>query len=161
MLVVVVVTLSILGRYQHISSPMAAPIVHVNKLRVVTIESLNAQINKVRSDGGLQPLTESPLLDESASEKANEMIAEGEQPNPHLNKSGIEGYTKVFRHMPSCKYASENLIMYSDDRLSSTEAAVQAWMNSPAHRDAILKPDARYVGYAIVGRFVVQHFCVL
>ncbi len=111
-------------------------------------------VNEERTKAGLAPLVRDSRLDESAQIKADDMNANNYF--AHINpETGVNGYTLI----PSgiCSYKSENIIENS----MFEQAAVNGWMASKPHHDAIL--DAQYdsAGLAVSGNKVVQHFCNL
>lgn len=122
-------------------------------------------VNQERAKVGVAPLKLDERLNASAQEKADDMQNRGYY--DHKSPDGIEGYSLVFKHMPSkCRYASENLaeVSTTDSKFSSSRFTIDNWMHSTkGHREAIL--DAKYslVGFGISKQgydlIVVQHFC--
>lgn len=124
-------------------------------------------VNQERAKVGVAPLKLDERLNASAQEKADDMQNRGYY--DHKSPDGIEGYSLVFKHMPSkCRYASENLaeVSTTDNKFGSSRFTIDNWMHSTkGHREAIL--DAKYslVGFGISKQgydlIVVQHFCEL
>lgn len=122
-------------------------------------------VNQERAKVGAAPLKLDERLNASAQEKADDMQNRGYY--DHKSPDGIEGYSLVFKHMPSkCRYASENLaeVSTTDSKFGSSRFTIDNWMHSTkGHREAIL--DAKYslVGFGISKQghdlIVVQHFC--
>ena len=122
-------------------------------------------VNQERAKVGVAPLKLDERLNASAQEKADDMRNRGYY--DHKSPDGIEGYSLVFKHMPSkCRYASENLadVSTTDSKCGSSRFTIDNWMHSTkGHREAIL--DAKYslVGFGISKQgydlIVVQHFC--
>lgn len=122
-------------------------------------------VNQERAKVGVVPLKLDERLSASAQEKADDMQNRGYY--DHKSPDGIEGYSLVFKHMPSkCRYASENLaeVSTTDSKFGSSRFTIDNWMHSTkGHREAIL--DAKYslVGFGISKQghdlIVVQHFC--
>ena len=122
-------------------------------------------VNQERAKVGVAPLKLDERLNASAQEKADDMRNRGYY--DHKSPDGIEGYSLVFKHMPSkCRYASENLaeVSTTDSKFGSSRFTIDNWMHSTkGHREAIL--DAKYslVGFGISKQgydlIVVQHFC--
>lgn len=116
--------------------------------------------NDQRLKNGLAPLAVSPLLTEAAQEKAEDMAQ-----NSYYAHVSPDGKTPLYwlDHV-GYRYlnAGENLVI---DRTSSQEA-VTAWMNSPDHRENILRPQFTEIGVGVAkGKyddiatiFVVQEF---
>lgn len=133
----------------------------VKQFVVVTEENLLLKVNEQRVLHGVAPMKFDNRLHLSAQMKAAEMIREGQQPNPHLNASGVEGYLKIKDFASECNYMSENLITYPGDVRVSTDLAVKAWLDSPSHKAAMLDTEMDLVGYSIMGKYIVQHMCKL
>jgi uncharacterized protein YkwD len=124
-------------------------------------------VNQERAKVGVAPLKLDERLNASAQEKADDM--QNRDYYDHKSPDGIEGYSLVFKHMPSkCRYASENLaeVSTTDSKFGSSRFTIDNWMHSTkGHREAIL--DAKYslVGFGISKQgydlIVVQHFCEL
>lgn len=122
-------------------------------------------VNQERAKVGVAPLKLDERLNASAQEKADDIQNRGYY--DHKSPDGIEGYSLVFKHMPSkCRYASENLaeVSTTDSKFGSSRFTIDNWMHSTkGHREAIL--DAKYslVGFGISKQgydlIVVQHFC--
>jgi hypothetical protein len=110
----------------------------------IQTEELLAATNAQRLASGLQPLVLNQALSQAAAKKAADMFAknywahvgpEGETPWDFIISSGYK-YT----------VAGENLAKNFQD----SNSVVTAWMNSPSHRDNLLKPTYREIGFAVV-----------
>lgn len=129
------------------------------------VQEMLELVNQERAKVGVAPLELDERLNASAQEKADDMQNRGYY--DHKSPDGIEGYSLVFKHMPSkCRYASENLaeVSTTDSKFGSSRFTIDNWMHSTkGHREAIL--DAKYslVGFGISKQghdlIVVQHFC--
>lgn len=116
--------------------------------------------NKSRAEKGLTPLSINPLLTQAAQMKAEDMAS-----NSYYAHVGPDGKTPLY-WLDAVGYtylnAGENLVI---DRDTSREA-VDAWMNSAAHRENILRPQFTEIGIGVAaGRYkgtdtiyVVQEF---
>lgn len=116
--------------------------------------------NEQRIQNGLPPLDVSPLLTEAAQDKADDMAQ-----NSYYAHVGPDGKTPLY-WLDHVGYhylnAGENLVI---DRTTS-QAAVSAWMNSPDHRENILRPQFTEIGIGVAKGtydglgtiFVVQEF---
>lgn len=114
-------------------------------------------INSERQKVGVAPLQLDARLNTSAQRKAAEMASEGLDSTPHANKQGIAGYTYAEKADPNCTYVSENIIW----DYKSVPDAVNWWMNSSTHRQAILDFKYTTTGFGSAGIFTVEHFCAL
>lgn len=159
-----------------IALPIAAAIIlffsdifPLENLFTVPPQSLTASIaasdvasltNEERIKNGLPPLAVSPLLTEAAQLKAEDMAR-----NDYYAHVGPDGKTPLsWLQEVGYSYlnAGENLVI---DRTTS-EQAVDAWMNSPDHRENILRPQFTEIGIGVAkGKydgidtiFVVQEF---
>lgn len=99
--------------------------------------------NQRRIAAGLSPLTLNGTLSNAALAKGNDMIVkdywahvapDGTQPWKFFNDFGYK-----------YRYAGENLAR----DFSNAQSAVDAWMNSPTHRDNILNPKYKEIGIGI------------
>ncbi|PIT92205.1 MAG: hypothetical protein COU08_03650 [Candidatus Harrisonbacteria bacterium CG10_big_fil_rev_8_21_14_0_10_42_17] len=110
----------------------------------LTLEGVLRETNIRRVEQGLTPLKLSTVLSLVASNKANDLFEK--QYFEHVSPTGesasdlarVEGYQFLS--------LGENLALgnYHDD-----VALVQAWMDSPGHRDNILKPSFEEIGIAV------------
>ena len=102
------------------------------------------QVNRIRKQNGLKPLTISAELSAKARVKAQDMKKQGYF--SHNSPTYGTPFQMMKRLGISYRSAGENIAM----GYRSAEAVVNAWMNSPSHRAAIL--SSRYttmgIGYA-------------
>lgn len=116
--------------------------------------------NEEREKIGLNPLKESPLLDSSAEEKANDMITKDYW--SHINPQGAQPWVLFGKVGYRYQHAGENLAK----DFNSSEQTITAWMNSPGHKENIVNGNYKEIGVAVIDgvlegrktRFVVQHF---
>lgn len=115
------------------------------------IETINAimfeLVNEYRVENGLEPCKIDTALMRLANNHAEWMATNGIL--CHISDE------RVPNHTDHRKYNfSENITMYNtiqwDTHYSITESAVGVWIWSPAHRNNILDPYAKYIG---VGSF--------
>ncbi len=139
--VALVVALFVSGVLQATSRISLAPTVTLTASVVpATVASLT---NDNRVQNGLPPLAVSSLLTEAAQLKANDMAAKSYY--AHISPDGktpLDWLDQVgYRYLN----AGENLVI---DRKTSEEA-VDAWMNSPDHRENILRPQFTEIGVGV------------
>ncbi|MEJ0001761.1 MAG: CAP domain-containing protein [bacterium] len=99
--------------------------------------------NKERADNGAAPLTENALLDKAAQEKADDMARNG-----YFAHTSPEGKTPWYWFQQvgyNYIYAGENLAV---NFFESNDVA-QAWMNSPTHRENIVKKEYTEIGIGV------------
>jgi uncharacterized protein YkwD len=109
--------------------------------------SITCLINDERSSYGLQPVVPNGDLRQAALSHSNEMI--NQSYFEHTSPSGVTfmdriestGYMRGARTWT----VGENLV-WGTGPLSTPEALVTAWMNSPPHRENLLRPAFREIG---------------
>lgn len=110
----------------------------------ISINSLLEQTNQKRVENGKQALTLNAKLNKAANLKAQDMFRD--QYWAHNAPDG----TLPWKWFGDVSYdyseAGENLAM----NYSLTANVVKAWMNSPEHRENLLKVDYHEVGFAIM-----------
>lgn len=100
--------------------------------------------NQQRAANGLNALAENSTLDSAALAKGNDMLAKGYW--AHFAPDGTSPWSFFLRFGYRYQYAGENLARDFQDAGS----AVNAWMNSPSHRENILNPNYRDIGIGVV-----------
>jgi uncharacterized protein YkwD len=110
----------------------------------ISVDDVVRLTNEKRAEAGLPPLTYSPDLSRAALEKGDDMITkdywahvapDGTQPWYFFNDVGYK-----------YRYAGENLAK----DFSTAQAAVDAWMASPSHKENILSSKYDDIGIAVV-----------
>jgi hypothetical protein len=100
--------------------------------------------NVQRAANGLSALSESSILDAAALAKGNDMLAKGYW--AHFAPDGTTPWSFFLSFGYKYKYAGENLARDFQD----ANSAVNAWMNSPSHRENILNPNYNDIGIGVV-----------
>jgi hypothetical protein len=116
--------------------------------------------NARRTDKALAALETSPLLTQAAQDKANDMAAKGYF--AHVAPDGTLPWYWFQQVGYNYQFAGENLAIDFTD----SSDVLNAWMNSPMHRENILKQEYTQIGIGIAegkyqGRettFVVEFF---
>ncbi len=134
-----------------------------DQTHIITAQEIVELTNQARIsvDPTLAPLEKNSILTVSAQKKVEDMITKNyfEHENP-------EGYNvEYFVNSAGYQYISIAENLASGDFMSVQEL-IDAWMNSPGHRENILRPEMKDLGVAIVyGMFqgnmqyvAVQHF---
>lgn len=110
----------------------------------INIEKLVNLTNQKRAESGMTPLKFNDQLSQAAAGKANDMFGkdywahtapDGKTPWDFINGAGYV-YT----------VAGENLAK----NFSNSDGVVEAWMNSPSHRENLLRSQYEDVGFAVV-----------
>ncbi len=110
----------------------------------IHVEQLLADVNNKRQAAGLSTLSLDGELSQAAANKAADMFAKGYW--AHQSPDGKSPWDFIVGSGYRYVIAGENLAK----NFSTSQAVVDAWMNSPSHRDNVLKPGYRDVGYAVV-----------
>ena len=100
--------------------------------------------NEERVTQNLGNLTRNPVLDEAARLKAMHMRAEGYF--DHWSPEGVSPWFWFDQAGYNYVHAGENLAIYFDE----SEDVVQAWMESPLHKENILRPEYTEIGVAAI-----------
>ena len=100
--------------------------------------------NQQRQNNGLAVLKENPTLDNAAKQKAMDMVLNNYF--AHVSPQGVTPWYWFKNSGYSYRYAGENLAI---DFLESSDV-VNAWMNSPGHRQNILNDKYQEIGIAVV-----------
>lgn len=126
----------------------------------ITAAKVLSLTNAEREKSGLPPLVYNRQLEQSATQKAQDMFANNYW--AHTSPQGLSPW--VFFKQADYKYvvAGENLARDFYD----TESMVNAWMKSPTHRENIIDKRYQEIGIGVVDgllggvktTLVVQHF---
>jgi hypothetical protein len=129
-----------------------------------TISSSNIfeLVNNERVENGLSALSLNPTLTLAAQNKANDLVSKGYF--DHTSPAGVKFYEWIENAGYPYFVAGENLAVNTNSM--SNTAIVDAWMNSPSHRENILSSRYSETGIAIAygtyqnqqAVFVVQTF---
>ena len=122
----------------------------VTGLNEVQMESsISCLINDERASYGLQPVTPNSDLRQAALSHSNDMIDHSYF--EHTSPSGLTFIDRIEAtgYMRSARswVVGENLV-WGTGPLSTPQALVTAWMNSPPHRENLLRPSFREIGVA-------------
>ena len=100
--------------------------------------------NQKRTELGLAPVKENALLSEAARRKAGDMFAFNYW--AHTSPSGRDPWSFFKEVGYKYVYAGENLARDFRD----PESVVNAWMNSPSHRENVVNGKYQEIGVAVV-----------
>ncbi len=110
----------------------------------IRVDALLSETNRERVAAGLQPLSLNAQLSEAAAKKANDMFSNNYW--AHTSPQGKTPWEFIISSGYRYLLAGENLAK----NFSTSTGVVNAWMASPTHRENIIKPGYRDVGFAIV-----------
>lgn len=100
--------------------------------------------NEKRAQNGLAPVTSNSLLSQAAQAKGADMLNKGYW--AHVSPDGVQPWQFFINAGYKYRYAGENLAR----DFSNPSSAVDAWMNSPSHKENMLNPKYKDIGVAVV-----------
>ena len=100
--------------------------------------------NQERTAVGLLPLEENATLSQAAQAKGVDMLNRGYW--AHVDPDGTQPWKFFTDFGYKYRYAGENLAR----DFSNPTSAVEAWMNSPSHKENILSEKYKEIGVAVV-----------
>jgi len=103
------------------------------------------ETNKQRTANGLKELLENNYLNNSATAKANDMFLK--QYFEHISPDGVSPGDLVSKYGYEYLLTGENLIL---GNFENEAELVQAWMDSPGHRENILNAGYTEIGVSII-----------
>ncbi|MBI4080322.1 MAG: hypothetical protein HY430_00965 [Candidatus Levybacteria bacterium] len=109
----------------------------------ISSEELLLLTNQKRQENGLQPLIMNQQLSIAASHKAQDMFLKNYW--AHNAPEGTTPWVFVKGAGYEYLYAGENLAR----GFTNSADVISAWMNSPGHRDNMLSPNYKEIGFAI------------
>jgi len=109
----------------------------------ITEEQLLKLTNQKRQDAGVGPLIRNALLDKVAALKATDMFAKDYW--AHNSPDGTTPWYFFRKVNYDYQYAGENLAR----GFTTANDAMDAWMASPSHKENLLSPNYREIGFAV------------
>ena len=109
----------------------------------ITVNHIVELTNQAREDAGFSTLKHSAVLDAAAAKKAADMFRNNYF--AHTSPQGIKPWHWFNEVEYNYTFAGENLAMNFVD----AEGAVQAWLDSPSHRDNLLSKNYEDIGVAV------------
>ena len=110
----------------------------------ITVNRLIELTNKERGDRSLPPLQYNKALSYAAQAKAKDMFEKNYW--SHFAPNGTTPWDFILNSGYQYEYAGENLAK----NFLFSQGVVDAWMNSPTHKENVLKKEYTEVGFAIV-----------
>jgi uncharacterized protein YkwD len=149
-LIAVLATWALMSSAQASAADCGPVDTQVTGLNEVQMESsISCLINDERASYGLQPVTPNSDLRQAALSHSNDMIDHSYF--EHTSPSGLTFIDRIEAtgYMRSARswVVGENLV-WGTGPLSTPQALVTAWMNSPPHRENLLRPSFREIGVA-------------
>lgn len=109
----------------------------------IPVQELLSLTNQKRAENGLAPLNLDPQLSAAAEGKLADMFAQNYW--AHIAPNGTTPWYFIKNSGYEYVYAGENLARGYD----SASAVVNAWMDSPTHRDNLLSSNYSDIGFAV------------
>jgi len=110
----------------------------------ISIESLLQETNKGRLKNGVEQVHINSVLSSAAEKKAEDMFKYNYW--SHTSPSGVEPWDFILGENYDYIYAGENLAR----DFTTSKGVVEAWLDSPSHRDNLLNPKYVDMGLAVV-----------
>ncbi|MCR4264118.1 MAG: CAP domain-containing protein [Candidatus Roizmanbacteria bacterium] len=110
----------------------------------ISTEDLLFYTNQERLNHGLNSLQLNTTLSKAAEKKAQDMFADNYW--AHTAPDGATPWDFIVTEGYAYSYAGENLAR----DFSDSKGVVVAWMNSPSHRDNLLRGEYQEIGFAVV-----------
>lgn len=110
----------------------------------ITIQEVVNLTNQKRAQAGLSTLSLNQALSSAAYTKGRDMIDRDYW--AHVAPDGTQPWKFFSTFGYKYRYAGENLAR----DFSNASTAVEAWMNSPTHRENILNPKYKEIGIGVV-----------
>lgn len=118
------------------------------QLSTITTNRIIQLTNQERVKAGLNELSTNSALTKAAQLKSEDML--NHQYFAHISPSGVTPWFWMAKTGYTYQIAGENLAI----DFNEAEDVVQAWLNSPSHRDNMLRPDYAETGVAVAtGQF--------
>lgn len=110
----------------------------------ISVSDLLSLTNKMRAENGLSPVQLNDELSNAASQKASDMFSKNYW--AHNSPEGTTPWVFVKSAGYDYLYAGENLAR----GFTTSVDVIDAWMASTGHRENMLSPNYRDIGFAIV-----------
>lgn len=110
----------------------------------ITIDKLYQLTNQERVKNNLPTLTFNEKLTAAAQKKAEDMFAKNYW--AHYSPDGKTPWDFILSSGYQYEYAGENLAK----NFLFSQGVIDAWLNSPSHRENLLRSDYKEVGFAVV-----------
>ncbi len=117
----------------------------------ITSQEIIKLTNNERTTAGDQVLTESPILDQVAQAKAQDMFRYDYW--AHVSPTGVTPWHWFDQYGYQYSYAGENLARDFD----SSAGVVAGWMGSPSHRENLLSTNYTEIGVAVANGSLLGH----
>ena len=110
----------------------------------IDVQTLLQDTNEVRQEHGLAPLKLNQTLSKAAEQKAQHMFKEDYW--AHISPSGVKPWDFILNQGYDYTFAGENLAK----NFMESDQVVEAWYESPTHRENLLSANYNEIGFAVV-----------
>ena len=108
-------------------------------------------MNAMRADAGLPPLQQQEQLAEASVGHSQDMVDNKYFAHDSLDGRDVVARLKAVSYIPKTgQWAIGENLAWGSGTLATPKALVNAWMNSPPHRENLLATDYREVGMGVV-----------
>jgi uncharacterized protein YkwD len=108
-------------------------------------------MNAMRANAGLPPLAQQAELARASVEHSQDMVDNKYFAHDSLDGRDLVARLKAVAYIPkSGQWAVGENLAWGSGTLATPKALVNAWMNSPPHRENLLASDYREVGMGVV-----------
>lgn len=108
-------------------------------------------MNAMRANAGLPPLAQQDELAAASVEHSQDMVDNKYFAHDSLDGRDVVARLKAVAYIPkSGQWAIGENLAWGSGTLATPKALVNAWMNSPPHRENLLATDYREVGMGVV-----------
>jgi uncharacterized protein YkwD len=108
------------------------------------------QLNTIRTEHGLTPLVLSTKLADAAEQHSQDMIEKGYFSHGSSNGESFGARLATFYPEGGAHYWAVGENIFWSPGVPTASKSMQAWMDSPPHRENILNPDWRQIGIGAV-----------
>jgi len=108
------------------------------------------QLNAIRTENGLAPLTLSARLNRAAEQHSEDMIDKGYFSHGSSNGKSFGARLAAFYPEGSAHFWAVGENIFWSPGIPTATRSMRAWMASPEHRANILDPDWRQIGIGAV-----------
>jgi uncharacterized protein YkwD len=108
-------------------------------------------MNAMRANAGLPPLAQQDELAQASVEHSQDMVDNKYFAHDSLDGRDVVARLKAVAYIPkSGQWAIGENLAWGSGTLATPKSLVNAWMNSPPHRENLLASDYREVGMGVV-----------
>lgn len=111
-------------------------------------DEILSQLNELRANQGLNPLTKSSSLTKGAKIRAKEMFDYEHFAHTRPDGSSWETVFHIDVPLSGCKYIGENLAEYENIYPDAT-SIMNLWVESPTHYENMVRAEFTHVGIAV------------